>query len=83
MSSKAMMLVVVMVVMTFVIVVVSVMVFGQVLVWVFLEGILATGGAKVVGFARVFALVLRGFDFNFHLANGVNGNGHGILLLKS
>jgi len=64
-------------------VIVSVMVFGQVLVRVFLEGTLATGRTKIVGFARVFALILCGFDFNFHLANGVNSSSHGILLLEN
>jgi len=67
------------VVMTFV--VVSVMIFGQIFMRVFLKGLLAASGAKVVCFAFMLALKLRGFDFNFHLANWVNCHGHEILLL--
>jgi len=69
------------VVMTFVIV--SVMVFGQILMRVFLEGFLTASGTKVVHLTCMFAFELRGFDFDFHLADGINSGSHGILLLKN
>jgi hypothetical protein len=60
--------------MTFVIVSMPMMFFGQILVRIFLEGTLAASGAKVIGFARVLALVPSGFNFDFHFANRVNRN---------
>ena len=68
---------------TFVAVSMSVMIFRQIFMRVLLEGSLTAGGTKVVHFASVLALELRGFDFDFHLADGINGSGHGFLLLKS
>jgi hypothetical protein len=58
--------------MAFVVVSMPMMFFGQISMRVFLEGTLAACGAKVIGSARVLALVPRGFNFDFHFANRVN-----------
>ncbi len=67
---------------TFVAVGMSVMIFWQVFMRVLLEGFLAASRTEIIGLARVFALVLRGFDFDFHFADGVNCSAHTILLLQ-
>ena len=64
------------VVMAFVVMVV----FRQIFMRVLLKGTLAASGTEVICFAFMLALKLRGFDFNFHLTNGVNCSSHGILL---